>query len=49
MTGGQTVVNPWMTMGGVATSVCSSNEFIMSVGKFCLYFQCIIVSPFIYV
>lgn len=31
VTGGQTVVNPWMTIGGVATSVCSSSEFIMSV------------------
>jgi len=33
VTGGQTVVNPWMTVGGVATSVCSSTEFIMSVGE----------------
>jgi len=29
VSGGQTVVNPWLTIGGVATSVCSSNEFIM--------------------
>ena len=27
--GGQTVVNPWMTIGGVATTVCRPNEFIM--------------------
>uniref|UniRef100_K1QWI6 Selenide, water dikinase 1 n=1 Tax=Magallana gigas TaxID=29159 RepID=K1QWI6_MAGGI len=29
VTGGQTVINPWMTIGGVATTVCQSNEFIM--------------------
>jgi selenide,water dikinase len=27
--GGQTVVNPWMTIGGVGTTVCQPNEFIM--------------------
>jgi selenide,water dikinase len=27
--GGQTVVNPWLTIGGVATTVCQPNEFIM--------------------
>lgn len=27
--GGQTVVNPWLIIGGVATSVCVSNEIIM--------------------
>lgn len=27
--GGQTVLNPWMTVGGVATTVCQPNEFIM--------------------
>jgi len=27
--GGQTVLNPWMTMGGVATTVCQPNEFIV--------------------
>ena len=27
--GGQSVVNPWYIIGGVATSVASSNEFIM--------------------
>ena len=27
--GGQTVINPWMTIGGVATTVCQPNEFIM--------------------
>ena len=26
--GGQTVINPWVIIGGVATSVCASNEFI---------------------
>lgn len=29
VTGGQTVLNPWLTVGGVATSVCQSNEYIM--------------------
>uniref|UniRef100_A0A3Q2PWC0 Selenide, water dikinase 1 n=1 Tax=Fundulus heteroclitus TaxID=8078 RepID=A0A3Q2PWC0_FUNHE len=29
VTGGQTVVNPWVVMGGVATTVCQPNEFIM--------------------
>jgi len=29
VTGGQTVLNPWMTIGGVATSICQPNEFIM--------------------
>ncbi|KAH9508006.1 hypothetical protein Btru_052563 [Bulinus truncatus] len=29
VTGGQTVVNPWLTIGGVATAVCQSNEYIM--------------------
>lgn len=27
--GGQTVLNPWCLIGGVATSVCQQNEFIM--------------------
>ena len=27
--GGQTVVNPWMIIGGVATSVCTKDEIIM--------------------
>lgn len=27
--GGQTVLNPWFTIGGVATTVCLPNEFIM--------------------
>lgn len=31
VTGGQTVINPWMTIGGVATTVCQPNEFIMYV------------------
>lgn len=26
--GGQTVINPWIIIGGVATSICSSQEFI---------------------
>lgn len=30
VTGGQTVLNPWLTIGGVASSVCKTNgEFIM--------------------
>ncbi|KAL8567531.1 putative protein serine/threonine kinase [Nucella lapillus] len=29
VTGGQTVVNPWLTIGGVATTVCQPNEFIL--------------------
>merc|ERR1711884_197285 len=29
VTGGQTVMNPWCTIGGVATSVCQQNEIIM--------------------
>mmetsp|Transcript_24725 Transcript_24725/g.53238 ORF Transcript_24725/g.53238 Transcript_24725/m.53238 type:complete len:310 (+) Transcript_24725:140-1069(+) len=28
ITGGQTVLNPWPIIGGVATSVCSQDEFI---------------------
>ena len=27
--GGQTVQNPWMIVGGVATSVCHDNEIII--------------------
>lgn len=26
--GGQTVINPWLIIGGVATSICSTQEFI---------------------
>lgn len=29
VTGGQTVMNPWLTIGGVATAVCGAEEFIM--------------------
>lgn len=29
VTGGQSVMNPWCTIGGVATSVCQSSELIM--------------------
>ncbi|EHA97363.1 Selenide, water dikinase 2 [Heterocephalus glaber] len=29
VTGGQTAVNPWIIIGGVATMVCQPNEFIM--------------------
>lgn len=32
VTGGQTVVNPWPVIGGVATSICSEGEFIHSDG-----------------
>ena len=27
--GGQTVINPWVIIGGVASAVCSKSEFIM--------------------
>uniref|UniRef100_A0A1B6FWM1 PurM-like C-terminal domain-containing protein n=1 Tax=Cuerna arida TaxID=1464854 RepID=A0A1B6FWM1_9HEMI len=29
ITGGQTVVNPWCTIGGVASTVCQPNEYIV--------------------
>ncbi|XP_019559050.2 inactive selenide, water dikinase-like protein [Aedes albopictus] len=29
VTGGQSVVNPWCTIGGVATTICQQNEFIV--------------------
>nr|XP_039263735.1 selenide, water dikinase 1-like [Styela clava] len=29
VTGGQTVLNPWCLIGGVATAVCQPNEYIM--------------------
>jgi selenide,water dikinase len=29
VTGGQTVLNPWLTIGGVASTVCQPNEFIL--------------------
>ncbi|GKZ00647.1 hypothetical protein MPSEU_001016900 [Mayamaea pseudoterrestris] len=32
ITGGQTVLNPWPIIGGVATSIVSENEFIKSDG-----------------
>lgn len=31
VTGGQTVVNPWCTVGGVASTVCQPNEYIVYV------------------
>jgi selenide,water dikinase len=27
--GGQTSVNPWLIVGGVATSICTKNEMII--------------------
>jgi len=30
--GGQTVINPWVIIGGVATTVCSPSEFLMPDG-----------------
>jgi len=27
--GGQTIVNPWMALGGTATSICQPNEYIL--------------------
>lgn len=32
VTGGQTVVNPWCTIGGVASSVCTMDKIIMPEG-----------------
>jgi len=29
VSGGQTALNPWLTIGGVATSVCTSGEYIV--------------------
>lgn len=29
VTGGQTVFNPWLTIGGVASSICQNAEFIL--------------------
>lgn len=29
VTGGQTVLNPWCTIGGVATTICQPNEYIV--------------------
>ena len=29
VTGGQTVLNPWVTIGGIATTICQPNEFIV--------------------
>lgn len=36
VTGGQTVVNPWCTIGGVATTVCQPNEYIVYVSTICI-------------
>ena len=33
VTGGQTVINPWLTVGGVATTVCQPNEYILWVQR----------------
>merc|ERR1719412_3586404 len=32
VTGGQTVMNPWVTIGGVASTVCSQEDIIMPEG-----------------
>lgn len=29
VSGGQTVMNPWLTVGGVATSICKAEEYIL--------------------
>merc|ERR1712117_493612 len=29
VSGGQTVMNPWLSVGGVATSICRSEEYIL--------------------
>ncbi|KAA0195928.1 SPS1 [Fasciolopsis buskii] len=31
--GGQTVLSPWLMIGGVATSVCTDSEYIMQVNQ----------------
>lgn len=33
VTGGQTVLNPWCTVGGVASTVCTKNNLIMPEGS----------------
>lgn len=38
VTGGQTVVNPWCIIGGVASTVCQPNEYIVYVPR--LYYKC---------
>lgn len=38
VTGGQTVVNPWCTIGGVASTVCQANEYIVYVNSFIFHF-----------
>jgi selenide,water dikinase len=32
VTGGQTVINPWPVIGGVATTICSEGEYVRSNG-----------------
>ncbi|KAL7521631.1 hypothetical protein ACHAWX_006305 [Stephanocyclus meneghinianus] len=32
VTGGQTVINPWPVIGGVATTICSEGEYVKSDG-----------------
>ena len=29
VTGGQTLINPWMMVGGVATSICTQEEYMV--------------------
>lgn len=29
VTGGQSVVNPWCTIGGVASTICNPNDYIV--------------------
>lgn len=38
VTGGQTVVNPWCTIGGVASTVCQPNEYIVYASLYKLYY-----------
>lgn len=47
VTGGQTVINPWIVLGGVATTVCQPNEFIMQVILYALVSCFFIINPYV--
>lgn len=36
--GGQSVLNPWYIIGGVASAVCTKDEFVMYDGRLIMYF-----------
>ena len=44
--GGQTVKNPWIIIGGVASSVCQSSEFIKYASYLLVYdvLKCIFIT-----